>query len=82
MSTPQDRLASLGAFVERECPQVAFAYLFGSVARGQTTPRSDVDIAIDAAEADVPADPRIVLRVLTSDIDDVRRFRDAVVRTL
>ena len=39
-------------------PDVIVAYLFGSVARGQDTPLSDVDIAV---LLDVPAEPEAVL---------------------
>lgn len=38
---------------ERE--DIAFAYLFGSMATGKTTPLSDVDIAVYLTEGDPPA---------------------------
>lgn len=43
----QARLPSLGAAIARECPDVVFAYLFGSAATGRRRPTSDVDVAID-----------------------------------
>lgn len=40
------RLAGLGDVIAMACPEVEFAYLFGSAATGARTPRSDVDVAI------------------------------------
>lgn len=52
-SLPADvdqRLASLGDVLTAACPAVEFAYLFGSAAAGERTPRSDVDLAIFVSE--------------------------------
>lgn len=46
---PEDierRLSTLGEALEQGCPDVEFAYLFGSSSRGQMTPRSDIDLAV------------------------------------
>ena len=40
------RLSTLGAALARECPDIEFVYLFGSLGTGSATPRSDVDLAI------------------------------------
>jgi predicted nucleotidyltransferase len=40
------RLATLGEATAAACPEVLFAYLFGSVASETRTPRSDVDLAV------------------------------------
>ena len=45
----ESRLAGLGDAIAAACPDVLFAYLFGSAATGRATPRSDVDIALFAA---------------------------------
>lgn len=44
-STPARGLEPLIAFLAAQ-PDVAAAYVFGSVARGEATPRSDLDIAV------------------------------------
>ena len=43
------RLAGLGDAISAAAPDVVFAYLFGSAATGQVTPRSDVDLAVFCA---------------------------------
>ena len=40
------RLACLGDAISSAAPDVVFAYLFGSAATGNLTPRSDVDVAV------------------------------------
>jgi uncharacterized protein len=53
---------------------VIVAYLFGSVARGQTTPMSDVDIAV---LLDVSADPEALLErqiTLLTDLEQLARL--------
>lgn len=40
------RLEEIAARIRRECPQVREVLLFGSFARGDFTPRSDVDVAV------------------------------------
>jgi predicted nucleotidyltransferase len=40
------RLAGLGDAIADACADVLFVYLFGSVATGSLTPRSDIDVAI------------------------------------
>jgi uncharacterized protein len=45
----ESRLAGLGDAIATACPDVVFAYLFGSAAIGRLSPRSDVDIAVFAA---------------------------------
>lgn len=40
------RLETLGEALGNACPAVEFAYLFGSLSKGQMTPRSDIDLAI------------------------------------
>lgn len=54
----EELLADLRRLIEREAPSVSDAYLFGSAARGEAGPTSDVDIALvcpparaDAVEA-------------------------------
>ena len=50
------RLVTLGDAIAGACPEVEFAYLFGSAASGRLTPRSDVDVAIRVSDhADRPA---------------------------
>jgi predicted nucleotidyltransferase len=44
------RLANLGDAIAAASPDVEFAYVFGSVATGRQTPRSDVDLAIHVTE--------------------------------
>jgi predicted nucleotidyltransferase len=52
---PDDLDARLGRLVQRFAadPQVAAAYLFGSRARAEAGPRSDVDLAVVLVEGDV-----------------------------
>ena len=65
--------AGLVSFLETQ-PDIVAAYLFGSLAQGRATPRSDVDIAVllscipDAPGA--ATDRRLQL------MDDLRRFAD------
>ena len=50
----EQRLAGLGEAIEAATRDVEFAYVFGSVAVGGQTPRSDIDLAIyvsDGADA-------------------------------
>ena len=49
-ATPQLDEPALAAFLADQ-PDVVVAYLFGSLAQGRATPRSDVDIAILLADA-------------------------------
>ena len=70
------RLAGLGDAIAAACPDVVFAYLFGSTATGARTPRSDVDLAIFVAPtADAQAARLIVARVaarrLSTDAVDI-----------
>src|SRR5438876_382898 len=44
-----DRLAGLGEVIAGVAAEIDFAYLFGSVARGLATSRSDVDVAVHAS---------------------------------
>lgn len=46
---PPEKLATLRTALEQE-PSVSLAYLFGSVARGQDGPSSDIDIAVCFAD--------------------------------
>jgi predicted nucleotidyltransferase len=58
------RLETLGLVLERECPAVAFAYVFGSLSRGEHTLRSDVDLAVFVApDADLQFNRLEVARV-------------------
>ena len=45
-SNIEQRLADLGDAIAAACAEVDFAYVFGSVAAGRQTPRSDVDLAV------------------------------------
>jgi predicted nucleotidyltransferase len=48
-SVPADierRLSTLGPALAAACPDIEFAYLFGSASTGQATSRSDIDLAI------------------------------------
>jgi len=52
MTLPSDleaRIGGLGQAIETSCPDVLFAYVFGSAATGRLSRRSDVDLAIMAA---------------------------------
>lgn len=61
------RLPALAERLARE-PCVLFAYLFGSLARGQRTPLSDVDVAVHlAADAD-PVGAKLDLLQLVTDV--------------
>ncbi len=42
----EQRLADLGDVIAAASAEVDFAYVFGSVAAGRQTPRSDVDLAV------------------------------------
>jgi len=42
----ESRLETLGDTLRDACPEVEFAYLFGSAAKGQIKPLSDIDIAV------------------------------------
>ncbi len=53
-----ERLATLGEAIAAAIPDVVFAYVFGSIDTPRRTPRSDVDLAVYAAE--------------TADRDDLR----------
>jgi predicted nucleotidyltransferase len=46
------RLETLGSALETGCPAIVFAYVFGSAARSQLGPRSDVDLAIYVDDGD------------------------------
>jgi predicted nucleotidyltransferase len=60
------RLSDLGRALE-SCPAVVFAYLFGSAARGDLTPLSDVDLAVYVAESADPVEARLdVVGTVTS----------------
>ncbi len=60
------RLSHLGQALER-CPAVVFAYLFGSAARGNLTPSSDVDVAVYLNETANSVDARLeVVGTVTS----------------
>jgi predicted nucleotidyltransferase len=56
-----DRLKAAIAVVLREAP-VRFAYLYGSVARGEAHPGSDLDVAV-MFERSVPAEERLSLEL-------------------
>ena len=61
----EERLATLGHALEA-CPDVVFAYLFGSAATGNLRPLSDVDIAVYLDETADPVDVRLdVLGMVT-----------------
>lgn len=42
----ESRLATLGDALRDACPEIEFAYLFGSAATRHMSPQSDVDIAV------------------------------------
>jgi hypothetical protein len=67
-ATPQEverRLATLGAVLDAQ-PAVRFAYLFGSAARRELRPLSDVDVAVYLDEAVDPGSARLdLIRVVT-----------------
>lgn len=69
------RLETLGAALVKACDGIEFAYLFGSAAGGELTPRSDVDIAIhledrvDAAWARLEAARAASLHLGTDAVD-------------
>jgi predicted nucleotidyltransferase len=46
----EQRLAGLGHAIAAASADVDFAYVFGSMAAGRRTPRSDVDLAIHVAD--------------------------------
>lgn len=52
---------------------VYLAYLYGSTARGENTPLSDLDIAL-AAERDLAPLERLDLYILTTRLVDLDRF--------
>jgi predicted nucleotidyltransferase len=52
----EHRLSTLGDRLAAACPDVEFAYAFGSVGTGRCTPGSDVDLAIHVSEG---ADPHL-----------------------
>jgi predicted nucleotidyltransferase len=62
----------LAAFLSTQ-PDVVAAYLFGSLAQGQATPRSDVDVAILLADI---SDPSVVIDRQLQLMGDVERFAD------
>lgn len=69
------RLATLGAVLAAH-PGVVFAYLFGSAARGELRPLSDVDVAVYLTDAADPVQARLdlvttVTRHLGTDAVDV-----------
>jgi len=45
------RLDTLGDALAADCPEIEFAYLFGSASTGDRTPRSDIDLAIYVSES-------------------------------
>jgi uncharacterized protein len=61
------------AFLKTQ-PDIAAAYLFGSLAQGRATPRSDIDLAILLKQ-----DPRLLERAFERQLklmDEFRRFAD------
>jgi predicted nucleotidyltransferase len=70
------RLATLGDVLSGACPQIEFAYLFGSTAANRATSRSDIDLALylssdaDAAFTRLEAG-RIAARHLGTDALDI-----------
>jgi hypothetical protein len=70
----EQRLPTLGSTLAAACPDIEFAYLFGSAATGRTTPRSDIDLAIYVSES---ADAQLV-RLETSRIAAVHLGTDAI----
>jgi predicted nucleotidyltransferase len=70
-STPET-LRMLSEFFRRK-PGVRLAYLFGSQARGQTTPRSDLDLAVEMDHL-LPETDRTGLRIaLLNELIDLLR---------
>lgn len=64
------------------CPQVVFAYLFGSAASGERRPLSDIDLAIFVGEGADPFQTRLAVadllgRALRTDAVDVVVLNDA-----
>ena len=55
------RLSGLGDAIAAASTDVVFAYLFGSVAGGAVTPRSDVDVAVFAAPGADPHEVRLAV---------------------
>lgn len=78
-SLPADlerRLATLGDTLAASCPEIEFAYLFGSTSTARATSRSDVDLAMYvSASADAPRArleaSRIAARHLGTDAIDI-----------
>lgn len=70
---PQVDEAGLIAYLRTQ-PDVAAAYLFGSMATGRATPQSDVDIAVLLVR--VPGDPGSALDRQLELTDELRRFTD------
>ena len=72
-----ERLLPEAAIYLQSHPEVVFAYLFGSLAKGKQTPLSDVDIAIfltdgiDVAETKLEILGRLVDILQTDEIDFV-----------
>jgi predicted nucleotidyltransferase len=70
-----ERLLPEAAIYLQSHPEVVFAYLFGSLAKGKQTPLSDVDIAIfltdgiDVAETKLEILGRLVDILQTDEID-------------
>ena len=70
----QGLLPEAGVYLDSH-PEVVFAYLFGSLAKGKPTPLSDVDVAIflndgiDVAEAKLEILGRLVDILQTDEID-------------
>lgn len=66
------RSADLVAFLDAQ-PDIVAAYLFGSQAKGQTAPRSDVDVAILLTPI---SDPLIAGERQLALMDELERFAD------
>lgn len=60
------RLEELGKILEQD-ERVLFSYLFGSLARGRSTPLSDVDLAVYLADGVDPAVTKLDLLGLACD---------------
>jgi predicted nucleotidyltransferase len=71
--------AGLASFLTSQ-PDIAAAYLFGSLAEGRATPRSDVDIAVLLSHA--PDAPGAATERRLQLMDDLRRFADRHVDVL
>ena len=72
----EQRLLTLGAALAAACPEIEFAYLFGSASTGRRTRGSDVDVAIyvsDSADAHLVRleASRVATRHLSTDAVDV-----------